>query len=373
MNSRMSDIQSSGCGYFLANPGAPDLCGTGSMVGHLVLNNSSSFVLESLNNSSPIEGTDRMGGIFGSITLTNGSHLELRNISNSGGVSQPTGAFGNSNGGIGGMIVANGTNGSEVRIHNVTNSANMTTLTPQSGTWEGLLLGQLQMGGGLNNILEITDVDLTGNITSAADYFLRAGAIGGMIGLVSLTESQDLVANFSRVGIRGSIDIPSPGVHPDKDQIGGIFGGLAITDSTNLRFNLNQSYFDGSINVNSRANFLGGLIGRYYSSNSSTSSTSFTNNYINLENFNVTGPLTQAFGLIGGVTNLFNYSFSDVYFRAPDQLVDLATQAAEPSNVGGYVRLTPLSVLQQSSYLGTGWNFTSVWRSNNGVRPPRLR
>ncbi len=374
INSQFSNISSSGGGLRYVSSGNLNNFGTGTMVGLMRLNNSANFTLENLANSSPIEGADRMGGIFGAIEITNGSNLTLRNSSNSGNISQPASAVGNTNGAIGGIIVANGTSGTEVRIQNVQNSGGLTTLEPLSGAWEGLLLGQLHMTNGTNNFLEISDVDLAGTITSSADWSALSGALGGITGNLALGNSTNMTVNIVRVGVRGLIQIPTPGVR-NKSRIAGLLSHLNIRNSVNLNFSMNHCYFDGTIDINANASEIGGLIGRYENPGATGSSVNISNSYVNFRSFAVSGSLADSFALIGDLsfTGTANYSFNNVYYRGPNILVDSVTVAADPGDLPGYSRLTSTSILQQSSYVGAGWNFATTWLAPNGVRPPRLR
>lgn len=347
-----------------------DLAG---LAGWLEYNDDSkAYVIDSINSNVDILGNDLLGSLLGFVDLAaDNLDVTMANILTTGDVSQSAG--GNSIGGAFGLFRANNYSNLSLTLQNIRSTSDVLIDQGTGGSWSGAFIGQFQMGGSADsNTLVFDNILVEGNIDTIANFNIR-GTIGGLIGNGAMSASNSTMT-FSNIGVQSNLRALASAA-ASNNNFGGLFGYLVIGNASGAStFNLTNSYYVGEISSqNSVAmNQVGGLIGRM-DANSTTGAGNifnFDTVYVDISE-NVPNLGSHHFALVGRYLNSPTVNFTDAYANGPTTLV-FGSQV-DPHNSAGTNVLNDTEIFQEASFLGTGWDFTTIWNINEGVASPRLR
>ena len=288
-----------------------------------------------------------LGGAIGLLNTDNTTLATVNNVSSLGSVTSLSSATSSIGGLVGELLTSDAL---------IENSFSKAVVTAGSSGAVGGLVGVVAGGNIINSYS-------TGSVTGAN----VSGGLGGLVG--QLNAGGSISNSYSTSSVQGGT------------SVGGLVGS---TDSSNIF--ITNSYSMGSVNGVFE---VGGLIGAL---GGGTVQNSYSGSSIN-------GVQGSAGGFIGivngsGIVNIAtNYSAGAVPGNANDGFIgaffnpsvtmtdnywDIGTSGQTngagfggPGN--GLTGLQTSDALQQSSYVGGGWDFTNTWYMINGYTRPILR
>lgn len=274
---------------------------TGGVIG--LSNSNVDLFMNQVETQINVKGNGYTGGVLGHIS-TLGGKLVASNVTMNNTVEGLN--F------VGGFIGSSLE--SDVTLYNVSQTGNVTGVKENIGGIAGHLRGGTH-----------TNLSVVGNVTST--YHAEEANVGGIVGLVELT-----TFNLNTASYNGTITAGG-------DNVGGVVGKLVQGTMTNLqsqgslnlldqKYGSVRSYVGGlvghiiedssltssfsSMGIDVKAQYAGGLVGRFHGENSVMTDSFFT------------GSLTGSTSFIGGVAGFFfgeifrdNYSTGDITVNDP--------------------------------------------------------
>ncbi|RFU61105.1 InlB B-repeat-containing protein [Peribacillus glennii] len=360
---------SSNAGAILTKQTSADRENAGGIVGYLTESS-----LTYSENTGPVQGT-HAGGIVGDAT---GIEATFDNVSNKGGISG-TERSGGIVGSLTGMKISNSQNtgritGSEERglAGGIAGSTSSSTITDSENLGEitGLTAaGIAGMNRGSNGIIAdcINKGKVTGNFV--------AGGIAGEFYGTTISQGQNIgsVKGGLAGGIAGSSNQSSIAKSSNNGMVSGnTVGGILGSDSQ--KSSIKQSYNTGTVNGDTAGGISGGLVGSNVSDTFNIGAIIATDNGGGIAGFAESGAVIKRSYHAGSLSDRKEsvFPFGGIIGGAPWEsasvedgyYMDSSIALHQPTNIKDYgVEVSFAEMMQQPAF--KGFDFQNIWMEGN--------